>query len=397
MRLKRWYARVPHRFHAGWAQRRGVRSIRHRGCDGIIAGATATDPIAVIVEDQCGEATAWFQGGGCAVQGYVLTHYRRPMELREVPEPTAGDGEVLIRVRAAGLNPVDYKTRDGAVRLVWRYDLPVVMGNELAGVVEGVGTGVTRFAVGDRVFARVDHQKIGAFAPYAAVNESLVGKMPASLDFAEAAGLPLAGLTALQGLRDELAVTSGDRVFISGGAGGVGTLAIQLAVWMGATVATTASPRGETLVRSLGAETVINYQKQKFKDVLRDYDGAFDLVGGKDLTDSLDILKRGAKTVTIAGVPEPTTARVDLGLGPLLTAGVWAIGAKTRHRAHRRGVGYRYLLMHPSGDDLDLLAGLVDGGQLKPVTDRVFPFRQIADAFAYLEKGRAKGKVIVRL
>ena len=331
------------------------------------------------------------------MQGYVLTRYRRPMELREVPEPTAGDGEVLIRVRAAGLNPVDYKTRDGAMRLVMHYDLPVVMGNELAGVVEGVGAGVTRFAVGDRVFARVDHRKMGAFAPYAAVHESLVGKMPESFDFAEAAGLPLAGLTALQGLRDELRVTAGDRVFITGGAGGVGTLAIQLAVWLGAAVATTASPRGETLVRSLGAETVIDYQKQRFKDVLHDYDGAFDLVGGQDLKDSFDILKRGAKTVTIAGVPEPTTARVDLGLGPLLTAGVWAISAQIRRQARRSGVGYRFLLMHPSGTDLDLLAGLVDGGQLKPVTDRVFPFQQIADAFAYLEQGRAKGKIVVQL
>jgi len=319
------------------------------------------------------------------------------MELREVPEPTPGDGEVLIGVRAAGLNPVDHKTRDGAVRLVFRYDLPVVMGNELSGVVEGVGTGVTRFAVGDRVFARVDQRKMSAFATYAVVNEGLVGKMPESLDFAEAAGLPLAGLTALQGLRDELAVTRGDRVFISGGAGGVGTLAIQLAVWMGATVATTASPRGEKLVRSLGAETVIDYQKQKFEDVLRDYDGAFDLVGGQDPRNSLDILKRGAKTVTIAGVAEPSTVRVDVGLGPLLTAVVWAVSTRIRHQARRRGVGYRYMLMHPSGDDLDLLARLVDGGQLKPVTDRVFPFERIADAFAYLEQGRAKGKVVVQL
>jgi alcohol dehydrogenase len=238
---------------------------------------------------------------------------------------------------------------------------------------------------------------MGAFATYAVVNESLVGKMPESLDFAEAAGLPLAGLTALQGLRDELGVTAGDRVFISGGAGGVGTLAIQLAVWMGATVATTASPRGEQLVRSLGAETVIDYQKQRFKDVLRDYDGAFDLVGGQDLRDSFDILKRGAKTVTIAGVPEPTTARVDLGMGPLLTAGAWAISSRIRHQARRRGVGYRNMIMHPSGDDLDLLARLVDGGQLKPVTDRVFPFQEIADAFAYIEQGRAKGKIIVQL
>jgi alcohol dehydrogenase len=354
-----------------------------------------------MIDDQDREAHAFhrdgFDGGGPAVQGYVLTRYRHPMQLREIPQPTAGDGEVLIRVRAAGLNPVDYKTRAGTARLIWRYDLPVVAGNELSGVVEKLGAGVTRLAVGDRVFARVNHHKMGAFATYAVVHENLVGKMPRSLDFADAAGLPLAGLTALQGLRDELAVTAGDRVFISGGAGGVGTLAIQLAVWMGASVATTASPRGEKLVRSLGAETVIDYHKQRFRDVLRDYDGAFDLVGGQDLKDSFDILKRGAKVVTIAGVPEPTTARVDLGLGPLLTARAWVISSHIRYQARRREVGYRCMIMHPSGDDLDLLARLVDNGQLKPVTDRVFPFQQIADAFAYIEQGHAKGKIIVRL
>ena len=333
------------------------------------------------------------------MQGYVLTRYgdARAMELREVPEPTAGDGEVLVRVRAAGLSPVDYKLREGAMRLLWRLDLPRVAGSELSGVVEGVGSGVTRFAVGDRVFARVDKQKLGAFAPSAVVKETLVARMPESLDFDEAAGLPLAGLTALQALRDELAVAPGNRVFISAGAGGVGTLAIQLAVWMGAAVATTASPRSEELVRSLGAVTVINYRKQKFKDVLSDYDGAFDLTGGQDLMDSFAILKRGAKTVSIAGMPEPTTARVDLGAGLLVTAALWAASAKIRRQARRRGVGYRFIFMHPSGEDLDLLARLVDSGQLKTVTDRVFPFEEIAEAFAYLEQGHAQGKVVVRL
>jgi alcohol dehydrogenase len=319
------------------------------------------------------------------------------MELREVTKPTAGDDEVLIRVRAAGLNPTDYKIRDGMARLFWRYDLPLVAGNELSGVVEAAGTGVTRFAVGDRVFARVDHQKMGAFAEYAVVEESLVGRMPESLDFDEAAALPLAGLTALQALRDQLAVTALDRVFISGGAGGVGTLAIQLAAWMGATVATTASPQGEKLVRSLGAETVVDYQKQKFKDVLRDYDAALDTIGGQDLRDCFDILKPGAKTVSIAGVPEPKAVREDVGLGPLWAAGAWVISAKIRRQARRRGVSYRLMLMHPSGDDLNLLARLVDEGQLKPVIDRVLPFQQIADALAYVEQSRTKGKVIVRL
>jgi alcohol dehydrogenase len=329
------------------------------------------------------------------VLAYVLTRYRQPMELREVPKPAAGPGEVLIRVRAAGLNPVDYKTRDGAMRLFRRYRLPAVGGNELAGEVESAGAGVTRFAAGDRVYARVDHQKMGAFAEYAVIEEGLVGRMPRSLDFADAAGLPLAGLTALQALRDELKLTAGDRVLITGGAGGVGTLAIQLAVWLGAAVATTASSQGEKLVRSLGAETVIDYQKQKFKYLLHDYDGAFDLVGGQDLRDCLDVLKPGAKAVTIAGVPEPTTARVDVGLGPLWGAAAWVISAGIRGRARRRGVGYRCLLMHPDGRDLDLLAGLVDDGRLVPVTDRVFPFEEIADAFAHLERGHAKGKVVL--
>lgn len=200
----------------------------------------------------------------------VLSRYgdASVMELRDVPEPAPSDGEVLIRVRAAGLNPVDYKLREGKVRLVNRLDLPVVAGSELSGVVEETGPGVTRFAVGDRVFARVDKKKLGAYAPYAVVDETFVAKMPQRLDFTDAAGLPLAGLTALQALRDELAVQADDRVFISGGAGGVGTLAIQLAVWMGAKVATTASPRGEELVRTLGAETVIDYRTQKFNRLL---------------------------------------------------------------------------------------------------------------------------------
>jgi len=333
------------------------------------------------------------------MRAYVLTRYgdASAMELRDVPEPTAGAGEVLIRVRAAGLNPVDFKIRQGKMRLVTPLKLPQVAGSELSGVVEAVGAGVTRFAAEDRVFARVDKVKLGAYAEYVAVHESLVAKMPESLDFADAAGLPLAGLTALQALRDELDVTLGDRVFITGGAGGVGTLAIQLAVWMGAEVATTASPRGEELVRSLGATTVVNYREQKFKDVLSGYDAAFDLTGGQDLRDIFTILKRGAKTVvTIAGVPEPGTAK-DMDKGPLMAALLWVASAKIRFEAGRRGVGYRYLFMHPSGEDLGLLAGLVDKGQLKPVTDRVFPFGQIADAFAYLEQGHAKGKIVVRM
>ncbi|HZX03620.1 NADP-dependent oxidoreductase [Kribbella sp.] len=333
------------------------------------------------------------------MRAYVLTRYgdARAMEFRDVPDPTPGDEEVLIRVRAAGLNPVDYKIREGKLRLINRLRLPIVAGSELSGVVEGVGPGVSRFAVGDRVFSRVDKHKLGAYAPYATVHQSIVAKMPATLDFAAAAGLPLAGLTALQALRDELAVKAGDNVFISGGAGGVGTLAIQLAAWMGANVATTASPRGADLVRSLGAGTVIDYRSERFKDLLSGYDGAFDLTGGQDLIDSFDILRRGSRTVSIAGMPDATTARLDLDAGPLLTAALAVASAKIHLQARRRGVGYRYLFMHPSGADLDVLADLVDKGHLRPLIDRVFPFADLAAAFTHLEQGHAKGKVVVQL
>jgi alcohol dehydrogenase len=166
---------------------------------------------------------------------------------------------------------------------------------------------------------------------------------------------------------------------------------------MGAEVATTASPRGETLVRSLGADHVIDYTRQRFRDVLRNYDAALDLIGGDNLTDSFAILKHGAKTVSIAGVPEPGTSREDLTGGPWLTALFWLVSARLRRQARRHGVGYRYMFMRPSGADLAVLARLVDEDKLRVIMDRSLPFAEIAEAVAYLEQGQAKGKVAVRM
>lgn len=333
------------------------------------------------------------------MRAFVLTRYGGPqvMELRDVPRPQPKGGELLVRVQAAGLNPVDFKMRQGLMRVLWSYPLPMVAGNELSGIVEACGPGVTRFAVGDRVFARVDKRALGAFAEYACVAETLAAHMPRSIDFATAAAVPLAGLTALQALRDELKVTPGQRIFIPGGAGGVGTFALQLARWLGAEVATTASSRGEALVRKLGAQVVVDYTAEKFTDKLRDYDGALDLVGGDSLTGAFSVVKRGAKIVSVAGMPEPETARRDLDGQPRLIALFWLLSAGLRLRARRHGVHYRYLFMHPSGDDLTQLAQLIDDKKLEVIVDRVFPFAQIADAFAHLETGRAKGKVVVRM
>lgn len=288
------------------------------------------------------------------MRAFVLKRYGGPetTELREVPAPKPGPGELKIRVHAAGLNPVDFKIRGGQLKVIRRYPLPAVLGNELSGVVEACGSGVTKFAVGDRVFARVDKDVMGAFAELACVHEDLAAKVPDGLDLVSAAAVPLAGLTALQALRDELHAAPGQKLFIPGGAGGVGTFAIQLARAFGASVATTASPRGEVLVRRLGAEVVVDYTTQRFTEVLSGYDGAFDLMGGETLTDAFAVVKKGGLVVSVAGMPEPETARRDLGRGAGLAAMFWLASYGLRRQAAARGVRYRYLFMHPSGRDL---------------------------------------------
>ncbi len=333
------------------------------------------------------------------MRALVLSHYGGPEHtaLTDVPQPSPRAGEILVRVHAAGLNPVDFKTRAGALKVIQRYPLPIVMGNELSGVVEVVGPGVTRFAKGDRVFARVDKHIMGAFAEYAVVHADHAALMPASLDFPSAAGVPLAALTALQALRDELHLSHGQHVFIPGGAGGVGTFAIQIAKHLGAHVATTASPRGEALVKRLGADVVIDYSREHFEDKLSGYDCAFDLLGGETLARLWLVLKPGSRVVSIAGMPEPVTARKDLGRGSGLAALFWVASLTTRLRAARHGVSYRYLFMHPSGADLAYLASLIDAKKLEVVIDRVFPLAEAKEAMAYLETGRAKGKVVLAI
>jgi NADPH:quinone reductase-like Zn-dependent oxidoreductase len=333
------------------------------------------------------------------MKAFIFNKYGGPevAELREVPKPAAAAGELLIRVEAAGLNPVDFKIREGNLKVIQSLSFPVIAGCELAGTVEALGSGVKNFTVGDRVYVRVAKEKLGAFAEYATVSEDLVAAMPRSIDFEMAAGVPLAGLTALQALRDELHVKPGSRIFIPGGAGGVGTFAIQIAKWLGAHVITTASPRGRELVQRLGADEVIDYTTQDFEKLVQNSDGAFDLVGDETLWKSFRVVKRGGTVVSVVGMPEPLTARKDLQRGFLLAALFWVASFRLRAAASKEGVTYRFLFMHPSGADLALMARLIDDKKIEPVIDRVFPFAQIADAFAYLESGRAKGKVVVRV
>jgi len=333
------------------------------------------------------------------MRAYVLKHYGDPegSQLMDVPAPMPRPGDVLVAVRAAGLNPVDFKFRQGKLRAILRPKLPFVLGNELAGEVSAAGSDVKRFRVGDRVFARIAKDRAGAFAEQACVDEHHVAHMPADLDFTSAAAVPLAGLTALQALRDELGVKVGQKVFISGGAGGVGTFAIQIAKWLGAHVTTTASKRGEALVRSLGCDEVIDYTVQDISNVKIRFDAGFDLIGGKTLEQMFGIMKPGARIVSVAAVPEPQTALKDLGGRRVLSALFWLISYGIRSRARRAGISYRYLFMHPSGSDLALLSELIEQGKLKVIIDKAYPFARISEALAYLESGRAKGKVVATM
>ncbi len=331
------------------------------------------------------------------MKAYVLTGYGGPEKttLTEISAPVPKPNDVLIKVGAAGLNPVDFKIREGKLKAIQPLSFPQILGNEAAGTVIATGSGVTKFKIGDQVYLRCEKGRMGAFAEVVAADQSVAALMPAGLDFASAAAVPLAALTALQVLRDELHVAPGMRILITGGAGGVGTFAIQLAKLMGAHVTTTASPSGSELVKSLGADQVVDYKSEDFSLVLKDMDGVFDLIGGETLHKCFSVAKSGATVVSISGAPEPVTASKDLGRGIIMQALFWLVSRKERALAKASGVTYRYYFMHPSGEDLTYLAGLLAEKKLKVIMDRALPFAEIDQAFAYLEAGRAKGKVVV--
>lgn len=330
---------------------------------------------------------------------YVLHRYGAAdgAKLEDVPAPSPAPHEILVKVRAAGLNPVDFKFRQGKLRAIYRPRLPFVLGNELAGEVIAVGKDVKAFRPGDRVYVRVAKEGGGAFAEQACIDEACAAHIPPNIDFVTAAAVPLAGLTALQALRDELKIKPGQNVFISGGAGGVGTFAIQIAKWLGAHVTTTASKRGEALVRSLGCDDIIDYTSQDIAEAGRKFDAGFDLIGGETLAKTFRIMKPGTKVVSVGALPESETAMKDLGGRRFLAFLFWIISGEIRQQAREANVTYRYLFMHPSGAELSELGALIESGKVKVVLDRTFPFAQISDALAYVESGRAKGKVVVSM
>ncbi|WP_412079651.1 NADP-dependent oxidoreductase (plasmid) [Streptomyces xanthophaeus] len=319
------------------------------------------------------------------------------MRAAEIPDPQVGADDVLVRIDAASVNPLDMKIRDGDLKQILPSRLPLVLGNDLAGTVVRVGSSVTRFAVGDEVYARPDKDRIGTFAELLAVHQDDLAPKPATLTMTEAASLPLVALTAWQALVERANVQPGQKVLIHAGAGGLGSITIQLAKALGAHVAATASTAKIDLVKDLGADEVIDYRTQDFSELLTGYDLVLDSLGGENLAKSLRILKPGGLAISVAGPPDPATAR-ELGSNLVLRLGIAALSAKTRRQAKRLGVTYSFLFMKASGDQLRELTPLIDAGKIRPVVDRVFPFDETLQAMEYVEKGRAKaGKVVVSM
>jgi alcohol dehydrogenase len=332
------------------------------------------------------------------MKAFIIDRYskKNPMRLGEMPAPALRDDDVLIEVHAAGVNLLDSKIKSGEFKLILPYRTPLVLGHDVAGVVTRVGSRARQFKVGDEVYSRPADHRIGTFAEFIAVNENDVALKPKNLTMEEAASIPLVGLTAWQALVERARLKKGQKVFIQAGSGGVGTIAIQLAKSLGASVATTTSSANIDWVKRLGADVLIDYKKDDFAKVLQNYDVVLHSQDAAALEKSLRVLKPDGTLISISGPPDPAFA-TEIGARWFVSLIVRLLSAGVRKKATRRGVKYSFLFMRANGRQLREITGLIEAGLLHPVMDRVFPFELANEALAYVETGRAKGKVVVKI
>lgn len=330
------------------------------------------------------------------MKAFVVEKYgKNGVRAAQVPVPTISPRDVLVRVSAASINPLDKMLRDGEFKLLLKYKTPFVLGHDLAGIVTRVGAEVRDFKIGDEVYARPRDLRIGSFAEYIAVDHADIALKPKSLTMEESAAIPLVALAAWQALVELAQIKPGQKVLIHAGAGGLGSTVIQLAKYLGAYVATTASGKDAERVHGFGADVVIDYTKTNFAELLSDYDVVLDSLGGDNLAKSLTVLKPGGLAISVVGPPDASFA-VQVGQ-PLLKIVMAFLSRRVRAQARKLGVRYAFFFMRANGAQLKTLAALYDAGTLRPVLDRTFPFDETLDAIAYVEQGRAKGKVVVSM
>ncbi len=318
------------------------------------------------------------------------------LRVGDFPAPKTGPSDILVRVHAASVNPVDFKLRDGKLRLLRRYRFPLILGHDCAGEVVQVGEDVTQFKVGDRIFSRPRNGRIGTFAEFIAIDQSEAALMPPNLNYHEAASLPLVALTSWQALVDVAQLKPRQQLLIPAGSGGVGTFAIQLAKHIGAEVWTTTSGKNLEFVKSLGADHAINYQDEDFENRVNNLDVVFDTLGGDSLDRSFAITRPNGWVVSIAGSPDYRNAE-EMGLDMLRSLLLRVVGLRVNSRARRAGVNYRFIFMKPLGEELAQIAALISEGVIKPVVDRIFPISECQSAIEYSASGRARGKIVISL
>lgn len=321
--------------------------------------------------------------------GAISDHVR----LAEIPDPVAGPGEILVEIHAASLNPIDFKIVHGALMRISKYQLPRPIGFDASGVVLAAGAGANQFKPGDAVYLRASRDTIGTFAEQIALPEKLVALKPASLSHAQAASLPLVGLTTLQGFA-RVGARAGQRILIHAGSGGVGSFAVQYARHLGLEVIATTSSKNADFVTSLGAHKVIAYDRENYLAQGGGYDVVYDTLGGAFTVDAFKVVKRGGAVISLSGPPDRDFAK---GKGLIIRIAVWLMGRKVYAAAEQAGAEYCWFLTESSGDQLREIAALAERGAVKPVIDREFAFEQLPDALSYLEAGRARGKVVLKV
>jgi NADPH:quinone reductase-like Zn-dependent oxidoreductase len=332
------------------------------------------------------------------MKAFVVEKYGKDgLHATTVPEPVVGRRDVLVRVSAASINPLDKMTRNGEFKRLIKRKPPFVLGHDMAGVITEVGADVRDFKVADQVYARPRDLRIGTFAEFIAIDQDDVAPKPNSLTLQEAAAVPLVALAAWQILVDRAHLQPGQKVLVHAGAGGLGSTVIQLAKHLGATVATTTDTATADLVSNLGADIVVDYTKQDFSQILSGYDLVIDSLGGQNLERSLTVLQPHGLAIGVAGPPDAGFAK-QLGAPAILGAVMTLLSRKVRRAARARDVRYEFFFMQASGSQLRELGALYDAGALRPVIDRTFPFDQTTEAMAYVEQGRTtSGKVVITM
>ncbi|MHA1035982.1 NADP-dependent oxidoreductase [Enterobacter ludwigii] len=332
------------------------------------------------------------------MKAFTFKRYGKSPELgfADVDFPSPGDDEILVKVYAVGLNPIDNMIPTGMFKRVLHFSLPATLGSDVSGVVVATGRRVTRFNAGDEVFASIFDRGTGSLAEFVRVPENLAALKPATLDFVQAASLPMVSLTSWQALTERAKLRAGQKVFIPAGSGGIGSFAIQLAKHLGATVGTTTSTANIDWVSRLGADEVVDYKKQEFEKVLSGYDIVLGTIRGDAIEKSTQILKPGGKIVSLIGPLDTAFAR-ERHLNVFLRFVLGLMSRKIMRLSKKRGLTYSFLFVRPDGSQLSQIAELMDAQRIKPVIDNVFPFAETGDAFAYLARGHAKGKVVVKI